>query len=78
MTEQVPTINVVGSPVDPAIWKDRQVPADFPIKVDEDAETVTVAAGVTQRTLLDCECMSQALSDTVIAAKAQTLCLSSS
>lgn len=41
------------SPVDPSQWKNQTIPDDFPIHVDEDAGTVTVAAGVPQRMLLE-------------------------
>ena len=45
----------MASPVDPKEWTGRgkSVPPSFPLQVDEVAETVTVAAGITQRVLLD-------------------------
>ena len=39
--------------MDPAAWREAPIPDDFPIKVDEDAATVTVAAGIPQRMLLE-------------------------
>ncbi|PSC67957.1 peptidase C69 [Micractinium conductrix] len=53
MTELQATLSFIKSPVDPSVWLKSDMPADFPIKVDEDAATVTVAAGMPQRLLLD-------------------------
>ncbi|KAI7844538.1 hypothetical protein COHA_001896 [Chlorella ohadii] len=53
MTELQPTLDMMTSPVDPKTWRGKTVPASFPIQVDELAQTVTVAAGITQRVLLD-------------------------
>ncbi len=39
--------------MDPAVWLNTTIPADFPIKVDEENATVTVAAGLSQRHILD-------------------------
>lgn len=52
MTEMSPTVAFINRPTNPSEWKNKQIPADFPIKVDEDAATVTVAAGIPQRMLL--------------------------
>lgn len=41
------------NPVNPSLWLNTSIPADFPIKVDEANATVTVAAGIPQRMLLD-------------------------
>jgi hypothetical protein len=38
--------------VDPSAWLETPPPADFPIQVNEEAGTVTVAAGISQRHLL--------------------------
>lgn len=43
----------IMNPVDPAQWKNSAPPSGFPIMVDEDKATVTVAAGIPQRLLLD-------------------------
>ena len=43
----------INAPVDPKQWVNKTVPPGFPIRVDEVAETVTVAAGIPQRVLLD-------------------------
>ncbi|EFN57507.1 hypothetical protein CHLNCDRAFT_143085 [Chlorella variabilis] len=53
MTELASTLELIKAPVDPVIWLNRAIPDSFPIKVDEDARTVTVAAGIPQRLLLD-------------------------
>ena len=54
MTELKGTLDFILKPVDPSAFKNNKtIPADFPIKVDEDAQLVTVAAGVPQRMLLD-------------------------
>ncbi len=42
-----------ANPLDEQIAYAPEFPSDYPIWVDEEARTVTVAAGVTQRTLLD-------------------------
>jgi FAD/FMN-containing dehydrogenase len=42
----------IQNPVLPARWLENPMPEDFPIKVDEEREEVTVAAGVPQRLLL--------------------------
>jgi FAD/FMN-containing dehydrogenase len=44
------------NPVDPSVWIKNgtaSIPTDFPIRVDEDNATVTVAAGITQRMLFE-------------------------
>lgn len=43
----------IVKPVDPATWLTAPIPADFPIQIDEDKETVTVAAGISQRALME-------------------------
>ncbi|PSC72038.1 cryptochrome DASH-like isoform A [Micractinium conductrix] len=54
MTELQPVLDLSAAvPVDPQQWQGRGAPPDVPIRVDEEAETVMVATGVTQRTLLD-------------------------
>ncbi|KAL4431088.1 hypothetical protein ABPG75_006344 [Micractinium tetrahymenae] len=53
MTELKPTLDFMAAPADPKQWTSQPVPPSFPIQVDEDKQTVTVAAGVTQRALLD-------------------------
>lgn len=53
MTELQNVLSFIENPVDPARWQNQAVPADFPIKVDEENQTVTVAAGIPQRELLD-------------------------
>lgn len=53
LTEQKAVLDFMGAPTDPQQWVGRQVPADFPVQVNEADEEVTVAAGVTQRVLLD-------------------------
>jgi FAD/FMN-containing dehydrogenase len=53
MTEIKEVVDMITNPVDPAEWKARPIPANFPIKVNEDTSTVTVAAGIPQRVLLD-------------------------
>jgi hypothetical protein len=43
-------------PVDPSVWIENgteSIPEDFPIQVDEENATVTVAAGITQRMLFE-------------------------
>ncbi|PSC73742.1 L-gulonolactone oxidase [Micractinium conductrix] len=53
-TELKSTLDFMAAPVDPKQWADAGgVPPDFPIQVDEDAQTVRVAAGITQRRVLD-------------------------
>jgi FAD/FMN-containing dehydrogenase len=44
------------NPIDPSTWIEgglESIPADFPIRVDEENATVTVAAGITQRMLFE-------------------------
>lgn len=53
MTELQNVLSFIENPVDPAKWQNQAVPADFPIHVDEENQTVTVAAGIPQRELLD-------------------------
>ncbi|EFN59179.1 hypothetical protein CHLNCDRAFT_138071 [Chlorella variabilis] len=52
-TEQQAVLDFMAAPVDPQQWVGKQVPAGFPIQVNELDEEVTVAAGITQRALLD-------------------------
>jgi hypothetical protein len=52
-TEQKAVLDQMNAPVDPAQWRGKQIPASFPIQVNEQDEEVTVAAGITQRVLLD-------------------------
>jgi FAD/FMN-containing dehydrogenase len=53
MTELQSTLDFINNPVNPRKWRDQEPPVDFPIQVDEKAQTVTVAAGIPQRQLLD-------------------------
>ena len=53
MTELSEVLDVINNPPDPAKWKNTPIPSNFPIKVNEDAATVTVAGGVPQRVVLD-------------------------
>ena len=53
MTELQSTLDFIENPVNPSTFRDSQPPLDFPIQVDEAAQTVTVAAGIPQRQLLD-------------------------
>ena len=53
LTEIEPTKKYIENPVDPSAWINKTVPEDFPIQVDEDAGTVTVAGGISQRHLLE-------------------------
>ena len=41
------------NPVDPQVFINKTIPADFPIQVNEDNATVTVAGGISQRALID-------------------------
>ena len=41
------------NPVSPDTWVNKTIPANFPIQVNEDNGTVTVAPGITQRALLE-------------------------
>jgi len=43
----------IQNPIDPQEFSNKQIPTDFPIQVNEDAATVTVAAGIPQRMLLN-------------------------
>ncbi|PSC73887.1 L-gulonolactone oxidase [Micractinium conductrix] len=53
-TELKSTLDFMAAPVNPKRWADAGgVDPDFPIQVNEDARTVTVAAGITQRRVLD-------------------------
>lgn len=52
MTEIQPVLDFILNPVKPEVFQDMPVPDDFPIKVNEDEQTVTVAAGISQRQLL--------------------------
>ncbi|MEO2194208.1 MAG: FAD-binding protein, partial [bacterium] len=47
------TLDFLENPVSPRQWRNGAPPANFPIQVDEDAQTVTVAAGIPQRQLLE-------------------------
>jgi len=53
MTEIDSTKAVILAPVSPLRWLEEDIPDDFPIKVNEDEMTVTVASGIPQRILLD-------------------------
>jgi FAD/FMN-containing dehydrogenase len=56
VTELQPGLDFVLNPVDPSVWIENgteSIPADFPIKVNEENATVTVAAGITQRMLFE-------------------------
>jgi hypothetical protein len=52
-TEMQAVLDFMNNPPDPSQWQGKQVPAGLPIQVDEIDEEVTVAAGITQRVLLD-------------------------
>ncbi len=53
MTELKSTVDFIENPVSPSTFKGQDPPEDFPIRVDEDKQEVTVAAGIPQRALLD-------------------------
>ena len=53
LTEMEPTRKFIENPVDPEVWINKTIPEDFPIQVDEEAGTVTVAGGISQRHILD-------------------------
>ena len=53
MTELASTVSFIENPVNPKEFNGQAPPPDFPIQVDEAAQTVTVAAGIPQRQLLD-------------------------
>ncbi|KAL6772376.1 hypothetical protein ACKKBG_A29975 [Auxenochlorella protothecoides x Auxenochlorella symbiontica] len=53
MTELQTTLDSILSPPNPEQWRGAKPPSTFPIQVDEQSRTVTVAAGVPQRVLLD-------------------------
>eukprot|EP00889_Picochlorum_renovo_P004731 jgi/Picre1/31761/NNA_007111.t1 len=53
MTELDDTRKYILAPPSPDLWLDMEIPDDFPIQVDEQAMTVNVSAGITQRILLD-------------------------
>lgn len=56
VTELQPGLDFVLNPVDPSVWIENgieSIPDDFPIQVNEDNATVTVAAGITQRMLFE-------------------------
>eukprot|EP00889_Picochlorum_renovo_P008862 jgi/Picre1/35892/NNA_003350.t1 len=53
MTELKSTLDFIENPVNPSTFNGQEPPEDFPIKVDEDKQEVTVAAGVPQRALLE-------------------------
>ena len=39
--------------MNPVAWLNNSIPADFPIQVDEEAGTATIAGGITQRAVLE-------------------------
>jgi FAD/FMN-containing dehydrogenase len=53
MTELKSTLDFIENPVNPSTFNGQEPPEDFPIKVDEDKQEVTVAAGIPQRALLE-------------------------
>ena len=53
MTELKPVLDFIVNPVNPKEFVDKPIPSDFPIKVNEEEQTVTVAAGISQRHLLE-------------------------
>jgi hypothetical protein len=53
MTELKNTLEFIENPVNPRKFNGEQPPEDFPIHVDEDAQEVTVTAGIPQRALLE-------------------------
>lgn len=53
LTELPAVLDFILNPITPDKWLNESIPADFPINVDEEAGTVTVAAGLTQRQILD-------------------------